>query len=163
MPKNGYEANVTDWPARLQTPPNRLQSIKLDAFISRKELFKAESKYWNEIIESYVRALRWKKMRLRNVMDMRAGFGGYCLCLMYFVAVNMIRDFLITIVNICVFYRFAAAMIEQKFDSWVMNVVPVSGPNTLPVIYDRGLIGVMHDWYVANFFSKYIKSKCLNV
>ncbi|XP_058787539.1 probable methyltransferase PMT11 [Vicia villosa] len=117
LPKNGYEANVTDWPNRLQTPPNRLQSIKLDAFISRKELFKAESKYWNEIIESYVRALRWKKMRLRNVMDMRAGFGG-----------------------------FAAAMIEQKLDSWVMNVVPVSGPNTLPVIYDRGLIGVMHDW-----------------
>lgn len=28
-----------------------------------------------------------------------------------------------------------------------MNVVPVSGPNTLPVIYDRGLVGVMHDWY----------------
>lgn len=28
-----------------------------------------------------------------------------------------------------------------------MNVVPVSGFNTLPVIYDRGLTGVMHDWY----------------
>lgn len=28
-----------------------------------------------------------------------------------------------------------------------MNVVPVSGPNTLPVIYDRGFIGAMHDWY----------------
>ncbi|AES71005.2 putative S-adenosyl-L-methionine-dependent methyltransferase [Medicago truncatula] len=117
LPKNEYEANITDWPARLQTPPNRLQSIKVDAFISRKELFKAESKYWNEIIEAYVRALHWKKIRLRNVMDMRAGFGG-----------------------------FAAAMITQKLDSWVMNVVPVSGPNTLPVIYDRGLIGVMHDW-----------------
>lgn len=50
-------------------------------------------------------------------------------------------------------------MIEQKFDSWVMNVVPVSGPNTLPVIYDRGLIGVMHDWYVANFFFKIYKKQ----
>nr|GFA35164.1 probable methyltransferase PMT11 [Tanacetum cinerariifolium] len=30
-----------------------------------------------------------------------------------------------------------------------MNVVPVSGPNTLPVIYDRGLLGVMHDWCEA--------------
>ncbi|KAJ1422256.1 S-adenosyl-L-methionine-dependent methyltransferase [Sesbania bispinosa] len=117
LPKNGYGANVTNWPARLQTPPDRLQSIKLDAFISRNELFKAESKYWNEIIASYVRALHWKKMRLRNVMDMRAGFGG-----------------------------FAAALIDQNLDSWVLNVVPVSGPNTLPVIYDRGLIGVMHDW-----------------
>lgn len=28
-----------------------------------------------------------------------------------------------------------------------MNVVPISGPNTLPLIFDRGLIGVMHDWY----------------
>ncbi|CAJ2640877.1 unnamed protein product [Trifolium pratense] len=117
LPKNEYEAKVTDWPARLQTPPNRLQSIKLDAFTSRKELFKAESKYWNEIIAGYVRSMRWKKMALRNVMDMRAGFGG-----------------------------FAAALIAQKLDCWVMNVVPVSGSNTLPVIYDRGLIGVMHDW-----------------
>lgn len=44
--------------------------------------------------------------------------------------------------------RFGAALIEQNLNSWVMNVVPVSGPNTLPVIYDRGLIGVMHDWYL---------------
>ncbi|KAB1217821.1 putative methyltransferase PMT11 [Morella rubra] len=117
LPENGYGANVTAWPARLQTPPDRLQSIQIDAYISRKELFKAESKYWNEIIESYVRFFHWKKIRLRNVMDMRAGFGG-----------------------------FAAALMEQNLDSWVMNVVPVSGPNTLPVIYDRGLIGVLHDW-----------------
>ncbi|KAK7300754.1 hypothetical protein RJT34_11604 [Clitoria ternatea] len=117
LPENGYGANVTRWPSRLQTPPDRLQSINFNAFMSRNELFRAESKYWNEIIAGYVRALHWKKMKLRNVMDMRAGFGG-----------------------------FAAALIDQNLDSWVMNVVPVSGPNTLPVIYDRGLIGVMHDW-----------------
>ena len=29
---------------------------------------------------------------------------------------------------------------------WVMNVIPAFGQNTLPVIYDRGLIGVNHDW-----------------
>lgn len=34
-----------------------------------------------------------------------------------------------------------------------MNVVPVSGFNTLPVIYDRGLIGVMHDWYALTHVS----------
>lgn len=117
LPENGYGANVYSWPERLRTPPDRLQSIQLDAYIARKELFKAESKYWNEIIESYVRALHWKKMKLRNVLDMRAGYGG-----------------------------FAAALIEQKFNCWVMNVVPVSGFNTLSVIYDRGLIGAMHDW-----------------
>jgi hypothetical protein len=45
------------------------------------------------------------------------------------------------------FVRFAAALIDQGFDCWVLNVVPVSGSNTLPVLYDRGLLGVMHDWY----------------
>ena len=47
-------------------------------------------------------------------------------------------------------YRFAAALINQKFDCWVMNVVPVTEPNTLPVIYDRGLLGVAHDWYALH-------------
>jgi hypothetical protein len=43
--------------------------------------------------------------------------------------------------------RFAAALISRKLDWWVMNVVPISEPNTLPVIFDRGLLGVAHDWY----------------
>ncbi|KAK4799283.1 hypothetical protein SAY86_024648 [Trapa natans] len=115
LPENGYGVNITEWPARLQNPPGRLQTIQIDAVISRNELFRAESKYWNDIIASYANG--WKQMELRNVLDMKAGFGG-----------------------------FAAALAEQKFDFWVLNVVPVSGPNTLPVIYDRGLIGVMHDW-----------------
>ncbi|XP_047321298.1 probable methyltransferase PMT11 [Impatiens glandulifera] len=117
LPEDGSGSNVSVWPARLHNPPDRLQSIQMDAFISRKELFKAESKYWSDIIQSYVRGLRWKEIQLRNVLDMRAGFGG-----------------------------FAAALIDHKLDCWVLNVVPVSGPNTLPVIYDRGLLGVMHDW-----------------
>ena len=29
---------------------------------------------------------------------------------------------------------------------WVMNVVPAKKPLILGVIYDRGLIGVYHDW-----------------
>ena len=29
---------------------------------------------------------------------------------------------------------------------WVMNVIPARKPLTLGVIYDRGLIGVYHDW-----------------
>ncbi|XVF75283.1 hypothetical protein PTKIN_Ptkin13bG0174800 [Pterospermum kingtungense] len=79
LPENGYGANVAPWPARLQTPPDRLQSIQIDSYIARKELFKAESKYWNEIVASYVRVLHWKKFKLRNILDMRAGFGGYFL------------------------------------------------------------------------------------
>uniref|UniRef100_A0A1D1XEP4 Methyltransferase n=1 Tax=Anthurium amnicola TaxID=1678845 RepID=A0A1D1XEP4_9ARAE len=117
LPENGYGANITTWPVRLHYPPDRLQGVEMDAYIAKSELFKAESRYWNEIIGSYVRVFHWKRLRLWNVMDMRAGFGG-----------------------------FAAALIDLQIDGWVMNVVPTSGPNTLPVIYDRGLIGVAHDW-----------------
>ncbi|KAE8712044.1 putative methyltransferase PMT10 [Hibiscus syriacus] len=97
LPENGYGANVAPWPARLQIPPDRLQSIHIDSYVARKELFKAESKYWNEIVASYVRSLHWKKFNLRNVMDMRASFGG-----------------------------FASALIDNQLDAWVLNVVPVS-------------------------------------
>ncbi|CAL0317947.1 unnamed protein product [Lupinus luteus] len=76
LPSSGYGANVTKWPERLHQPPDRLQSIKHDGIISRKDLFKAESKYWNDIIDSYLRVYRWNEYNLRNVMDMRAGFGG---------------------------------------------------------------------------------------
>nr|DAD26318.1 TPA_asm: hypothetical protein HUJ06_027786 [Nelumbo nucifera] len=42
---------------------------------------------------------------------------------------------------------FAAALIDQPL--WVMNVVPIDRPDTLPVIFDRGLIGIYHDWCEA--------------
>ena len=44
---------------------------------------------------------------------------------------------------------FAAALKDK--DVWVMNVVPEDGPNTLKVIYDRGLIGTVHNWYVPQY------------
>ncbi len=40
--------------------------------------------------------------------------------------------------------RFAAALITQQL--WVMNIVPVNEPDTLPIIFDRGLIGMYHNW-----------------
>ncbi|CAK9134454.1 unnamed protein product [Ilex paraguariensis] len=42
------------------------------------------------------------------------------------------------------FGGFAAALLSDPV--WVMNVVPAQKPSTLGVIYDRGLIGVYHDW-----------------
>ncbi|XP_071934465.1 probable methyltransferase PMT23 isoform X1 [Coffea arabica] len=39
---------------------------------------------------------------------------------------------------------FAAALIDLPL--WVMNVVPIHEADTLPVIFDRGLIGTYHDW-----------------
>ncbi|KAK7383041.1 hypothetical protein VNO78_28706 [Psophocarpus tetragonolobus] len=38
----------------------------------------------------------------------------------------------------------AVALSQQKV--WVMNVVPVHAPDTLPIIFERGLIGIYHDW-----------------
>lgn len=84
LPEQGYGSNVTTWPVRLQNPPDRLQTVQIDAYISRRELFKAESKYWKEIIQGYVRALHWKQYKFRNVLDMRASFGGYLFLLTFF-------------------------------------------------------------------------------
>ncbi|CAN6332683.1 unnamed protein product [Urochloa humidicola] len=42
------------------------------------------------------------------------------------------------------FGGFAAALIDQPL--WVMNVIPIDQPDTLPVIFNRGLIGAYHDW-----------------
>ncbi|KAL0364020.1 UNVERIFIED_CONTAM: putative methyltransferase PMT2 [Sesamum angustifolium] len=50
------------------------------------------------------------------------------------------------------FGGFAAALHSPKL--WVMNVVPtIAEKNTLGVIYERGLIGIYHDWCEA--FSTY--------
>ncbi|KAE9592328.1 hypothetical protein Lal_00028322 [Lupinus albus] len=42
---------------------------------------------------------------------------------------------------------FGAAL--RSKDVWVMNVVPHDGPNTLKIVYDRGLIGSIHNWCEA--------------
>ncbi|KAF5181852.1 S-adenosyl-l-methionine-dependent methyltransferases superfamily protein [Thalictrum thalictroides] len=57
---------------------------------------------------------------LRNVMDMNARFGG-----------------------------FNSALLEAGKSVWVMNVVPTTAPNYLPLIHDRGYVGVLHDWCEA--------------
>ncbi|CAH8258548.1 unnamed protein product [Arabidopsis lyrata] len=54
---------------------------------------------------------------LRNVLDMNAQFGGL-----------------------------NSALLEARKSVWVMNVVPTAGPNHLPMILDRGFVGVLHDW-----------------
>ncbi|RWR84745.1 putative methyltransferase PMT26 [Cinnamomum micranthum f. kanehirae] len=46
---------------------------------------------------------------------------------------------------------FAAALRDMKV--WVMNVVSIDSPDTLPIIYERGLFGIYHDW--CESFSTY--------
>ncbi|KAE9609048.1 putative S-adenosyl-L-methionine-dependent methyltransferase [Lupinus albus] len=57
---------------------------------------------------------------LRNVLDMNAHLG-----------------------------NFNSALLQAGKSVWVMNVVPTSGPNYLPLIKDRGYVGVLHDWCEA--------------
>ncbi|KAK8672351.1 hypothetical protein V6N13_110723 [Hibiscus sabdariffa] len=42
---------------------------------------------------------------------------------------------------------FAAAL--NEFPLWVMNVVPIDAQDTLSIIFERGLIGIYHDWCEA--------------
>ncbi|CAK9180433.1 unnamed protein product [Ilex paraguariensis] len=46
---------------------------------------------------------------------------------------------------------FAAALKDK--DVWVMNVAPINASSRLKIIYDRGLIGTVHDW--CESFSTY--------
>ncbi|KAL0928738.1 hypothetical protein M5K25_000657 [Dendrobium thyrsiflorum] len=50
-----------------------------------------------------------------------------------------------------VYGGFAAALRDLMV--WVMNVVPIDSPDTLPIIYERGLFGIYHDW--CESFSTY--------
>ncbi|KAJ1426835.1 S-adenosyl-L-methionine-dependent methyltransferase [Sesbania bispinosa] len=52
------------------------------------------------------------------------------------------------------FGGFAAALKSDPV--WVMNVVPAQKPPTLDMIFDRGLIGIYHDW--CEPFSTYPRS-----
>lgn len=42
--------------------------------------------------------------------------------------------------------EYARALVDQHINYLVMNVVPISEPNMLLVIYDSGLIRAIHDW-----------------
>ncbi|KAK1266430.1 putative methyltransferase PMT2 [Acorus gramineus] len=86
--------------------------------------YQEDNKLWKKHLKAYKRINKYIDTgRYRNVMDMNAGLGG-----------------------------FAVALESSK--SWVMNVVPIiAEKSTLGVIYDRGLIGIYHDWCEA--FSTY--------
>nr|XP_043626732.1 probable methyltransferase PMT2 [Erigeron canadensis] len=83
-----------------------------------------DNNIWKKHVNAYKRVNKFiDSGRYRNVMDMNAGLGG-----------------------------FAAALNYSKL--WVMNVVPTAAEtNTLGVVYERGLIGIYHDWCEA--FSTY--------
>ncbi|XP_038983177.1 probable methyltransferase PMT2 isoform X1 [Phoenix dactylifera] len=86
--------------------------------------YQEDDKLWKKHVKSYKKINRYLDTgRYRNIMDMNAGLGS-----------------------------FAAAIESPKL--WVMNVVPtIAEKSTLGVVYERGLIGIYHDWCEA--FSTY--------
>ncbi|KAH1253206.1 putative methyltransferase PMT26 [Glycine max] len=38
------------------------------------------------------------------------------------------------------------AIASRDLNVWVMNVVTIDSPDTLPIIYERSLFGIYHDW-----------------
>ncbi|KAF7136105.1 hypothetical protein RHSIM_Rhsim08G0001700 [Rhododendron simsii] len=115
------------WPLRLEKPPYWLLSSQVGVYgKAAPEDFSADHEHWKRVVnKSYLNGLGISWSTVRNVMDMKAIYGG-----------------------------FAAAL--KELNVWVMNVVPIDSPDTLPIIYERGLFGIYHDW--CESFSTYPRS-----
>lgn len=104
------------WPLRVEKPPYWLNSEAGVYGKAAPEDFTADYQHWKNVVSnSYLHGMGINWSFVRNVMDMRAVYGG-----------------------------FAGALKDMKV--WVMNVVPIDSPDTLPIIYERGLFGLYHDW-----------------
>ncbi|KAF8658126.1 hypothetical protein HU200_059593 [Digitaria exilis] len=115
------------WPDRLATAPYWLTADQVGVYGKPAPAdFAADQEHWRKVVHnSYLHGMGIDWNNVRNVMDMRAVYGG-----------------------------FAAALRDMKL--WVMNVVTIDSPDTLPVIYERGLLGMYHDW--CESFSTYPRS-----
>uniref|UniRef100_J3N6K0 Methyltransferase n=1 Tax=Oryza brachyantha TaxID=4533 RepID=J3N6K0_ORYBR len=115
------------WPERVETTPYWLNSSQVGVYGKpAPDDFVADHEHWKKVVRnSYLTGMGIDWKTVRNVMDMRAVYGG-----------------------------FAAALRDMSV--WVMNVVTINSPDTLPVIYERGLFGIYHDW--CESFSTYPRS-----
>lgn len=124
------EACITPIPdgAQLQKFPKRLFAVPPRILEGTpgvtEEVYEEDKKLWKKHVDTYKRINKLiGTSRYRNILDMNAGLGSF------------------------------AALLNSP-GSWVMNVVPtLSERNTLGIIYERGLIGIYHDWCEA--FSTY--------
>ncbi|KAH6810318.1 S-adenosyl-L-methionine-dependent methyltransferases superfamily protein [Perilla frutescens var. frutescens] len=115
------------WPERVGKAPYWLSNTEVGVYGKpAPEDFVADYEHWKRVVKnSYLEGLGIDWSNVRNVMDMRAVYGGL-----------------------------AAAM--RELNIWVMNVVNIDAPDTLPVVYERGLFGIYHDW--CESFSTYPRS-----
>ncbi|KAK7275774.1 hypothetical protein RIF29_16896 [Crotalaria pallida] len=120
------------WPSRANLNKNELAvyGLQSDEFAEDSESWRtAVHNYWS-LLSPVIFSDHPKRPgeedppppynMFRNVLDMNAHFGG-----------------------------FNSALLQARKSAWVMNVVPISGPNYLPLIHDRGFVGILHDWCEA--------------
>lgn len=114
-----------EWPSRMEKPPFWLLSSEVGVYGKpAPQDFTVDYQHWKRVVtKSYITGLGINWSSVRNVMDMRAVYGGF------------------------------AAALQDIGSVWVMNVVLVDSPDTLPIIYERGLFGMYHDW--CESFSSY--------
>jgi SAM-dependent methyltransferase len=134
-----------EWPQRLVEVPYWLKKSSQIGVYGKQasDDFQTDYEHWKRVVlKSYLNGLGIDWSTVRNVMDMRAVYGG-----------------------------FAAALRDMQV--WVMNVVTTDSPDTLPIIYERGLFGLYHNWcesfstyprtydllHADHLFSK-LKSRC---
>ncbi|KAL9262149.1 putative methyltransferase PMT26, partial [Drosera capensis] len=115
------------WPARVEKVPYWMTSSQVGVYGKpAPEDFASDYEHWKRVVnQSYLKGMGFSWSNVRNVMDMRAIYGG-----------------------------FAAAL--RELNIWVMNVVSIDSADTLPIIYERGLFGLYHDW--CESFSTYPRS-----
>ncbi|TKY47573.1 methyltransferase PMT23 [Spatholobus suberectus] len=161
--ENNYRKNIT-WYAKLSSCliplpvdgegnlqswpmpwPQRLNSIppSLSTEPDAGETFFKDSKHWSELVSDIYRD--GLSINWSSVRNIMDMNAGYA--------------------------GFATALIDLPV--WVMNVVPIDMPETLTSIFDRGLIGIYHDWCEsfntyprtydlvhANFLFKHLEQRC---
>ncbi|KAF5183949.1 S-adenosyl-l-methionine-dependent methyltransferases superfamily protein [Thalictrum thalictroides] len=115
------------WPQRLDKPPYWLKSTQVGVYgKAAPEDFSADYEHWKHVIAN----------------SYLNGMG------ISWSSVRNVMDMR------SVYGGFAAALKDLKV--WVMNVVPIDSPDTLPIIYERGLFGIYHDW--CESFNTYPRS-----
>eukprot|EP00246_Nothoceros_aenigmaticus_P011419 TRINITY_DN3102_c0_g1_i1.p1 TRINITY_DN3102_c0_g1~~TRINITY_DN3102_c0_g1_i1.p1 ORF type:complete len:787 (-),score=159.19 TRINITY_DN3102_c0_g1_i1:446-2758(-) len=113
-----------DWPRRLETLPPWLVNIPKGLYgKSADQEFLESDKHWNRVVKNS-----------------------------YMTRLNIDWSHVRNVMDMNAGYGgFAAALFNHQ--AWVMNIVPTHEPDTLPIIYERGLFGIYHDW--CESFSTY--------
>ncbi|KAL6542508.1 hypothetical protein OROMI_024110 [Orobanche minor] len=115
------------WPARVKKVPYWLSSSEVGVYGKpAPEDFEADYKHWKRVVNNSY--LNGLGINWSNVRN----------------AMDMRA----------VYGGLAAAM--RELNVWVMNIVSIDAPDTLPIIYERGLFGIYHDW--CESFSTYPRS-----